>query len=122
VITLRFALLLPAWAAAQGFEEFIAAQDYFNRSQDRQFDLDFRRAGAEFLGRGGASLATAQTPSAALWNPAGLAAFSRLELAFCGSFNLNTQEVTTQPFSGIKVVSEIAPVPVATCTTFRSTT
>ncbi len=106
-------MILPAPATPQGFEESVGenvgSQGYINRSQDRQFDLDFRRAGAELLGRGGASLATAQTPAAALWNPAGLAAVARPELAFSGSFNLNTQEVTTQPFSGMKVVSEIDP-------------
>jgi hypothetical protein len=102
-------IMLPGLAAAQGVEQLIASRDYFNRLQDRQFDLDFRRAGAEFLGMGGASLATAHSPAAALWNPAGLAAFSRPELAFGGSFNLNTQEVTLQQFSGMKVVSEINP-------------
>lgn len=109
IFTLVLVAIFWETAASQNFEGFIASQAFYNRLQDRQFDLSFRRAGAEFLGMGGASLATAQTPAAALWNPAGLTALARVHLAMSGSFNLNTREITVQQFAGMKVISEIDP-------------
>jgi len=100
---------LPQRAAAQiNFQDFVS-QSFLDRALDRQFRLDFRRAGTEALGMGGASVARSGNVTASLWNPAGLAFAARRELAFNGGFNLNTQEVAVQRFAGLKVISEIDP-------------
>ena len=91
-----------------GLEQFVVNQTFFNRIEDRQFDLNFRRAGADALGMGGAFLASS-SPGSALWNPAALAQVSRPSLAVNGAFNLNTQAVNSHRLSGLKVIPEIAP-------------
>ncbi len=109
----RFALcmfaLLPHFLSAQtNFQNFVS-QSFLDRALDRQIRLDFRRAGAEALGMGGAGVARSGTATAALWNPAGTASITQRELAFNGGFNLNTQEISVQRFAGAKALSEIDP-------------
>jgi len=100
-------VLLVTSAAAQEEAGVIVSRRFLNRWLDRQFDLSFRRAGAEILGMGGAGLATSHSLASALWNPGGLAQLDGLTFAFNGSFNLNSHEVALQPLSGMKIVSEI---------------
>lgn len=94
--------------AQNSFENFVTPE-FLNRSQDRQFNLNFRRAGAEVLGMGGAGLTTVSTPVAVLWNPGALTRMSRLAVSVNGSFNLDSKEITAQRFAGFKIESEVDP-------------
>lgn len=87
----------------------IVSQRYYDRSLDRQLELNFRRSGAEMLGMGGAATATVQSPAAMLWNPAGLAGIAGPTLTLDNHFSLNNHEVFVQPLSGLKVVSQVEP-------------
>lgn len=105
--------LLP-WRVLAQFEDpdnafGIVSQRFFARSHDRQFELNFRRAGAAALGMGGAHAASSRSLDAMVWNPAGLTQLPGLNVSFDGSFNLNGQEVSVQPLAGRKVVSQIDP-------------
>lgn len=109
VLALFGLMFLPGLLPAQtNFQQFVS-QSFLDRALDRQIRLDFRRAGAEMLGMGGASVARSGNATASLWNPAGMAFLMRRELAFNGGFNLNTQEIAVQRFAGVKVISEIDP-------------
>lgn len=105
---LSFLLAPQALRSQTNFQQFVS-QSFLDRALDRQMRLEFRAAGSEALGMGGASVARSGSALANAWNPAGLAFVARRELAFNGSFNLNTQEIAVQRFTGVKVISEIDP-------------
>ena len=109
VLVLFVFILAPCVLFAQtNFQQFVS-QTFLDRALDRQIRLDFRRAGSEALGMGGAGVARSGSALAGSWNPAGMAFLLRREFVFNGGFNLNTQEITVQRFAGVKVLSEIDP-------------
>lgn len=109
-ILLLLALVFsPLVLSAQiNFQQFVS-QSFLDRALDRQMRLEFRRAGSEALGMGGAGVARSGSAFASAWNPAGMAFLPRREFAFNGGFNLNTQEISLQRFAGVKVLAEIDP-------------
>ncbi len=106
---LLLGIFVSTLAHGQNDVSGIVSQRYYDRSFDRQLELNFRRSGAGILGMGGAATATVQSSAAMVWNPAGLIGIARPTLSLDNNFNLNNREVFVQPLSGLKVVSQVQP-------------
>ncbi len=87
----------------------IASQIFYDRLDDRSFNLNFQSNGVRAAGMGGAYLAIAKDPTALLINPAGMTQLQNFCLSIQGQFSLDAREYQEPKNVGMKIISEIDP-------------